>query len=246
MNTRFKSSDLMGLGLVLGFCVIAGLAALGARSMLASQHLPIRWVEASGPFERVSAEQIRSAAAALVEGGFFAVDLEHLRLSIEDMPWIRSAGVRKRWPDTISIRVLEHEPLAHWGDDRLVSLEGEVFKVGGVSQIGGMVRLSGPDSSAVQVVRFLAALRQSLSGTGEDVMALHLSDRGAWNARLTSGLEVQFGSSDIEARMSRLVVALQRLPETDPRNLLSVDLRYPNGLAARWADEPAVTLVSDR
>ncbi len=246
MNTRFKSSELIAVGAVLTVCLLAGLAALGARSVLASQHLPIRWVEVSGPFERVSAEQIRSTAAALVDGGFFAVDLEQVRNSVEALPWIRSVGVRKRWPDTLSVRVLEHEPLAHWGDDRLVSLEGEVFAVDGSSQIGGMVRLSGPEGSAAQVVRFLAAMGQSLSATGQDVMELHLSDRGAWSAVLTNGLEVQFGSSDVEARMNRLVVALRRLPETDPRQLLSVDLRYPNGLAARWAQQPVVTLASDR
>ncbi len=245
MKSPLRTSELIGLTCVLLVSLLAALGALGARSILASQHLPIRWVEASGPFERVTAEQIRSTAAALVDGGFFAVDLDQVRLSIEALPWIRSAGVRKRWPDTISIRVLEHEPLAHWGDGQLVSQAGEVFSVDGASQIGGMVRLTGPDGSAPRVVRFLSVLQQNLSATGQDVMTLSLSDRGAWTATLTSGLEIQFGSTDMEARLNRLVIALRRLPEADRRQLLSLDLRYPNGLAARWAQDSAVAQIDE-
>ncbi|MEM6574630.1 MAG: FtsQ-type POTRA domain-containing protein [Pseudomonadota bacterium] len=245
MKSLLRTSEMLGLVCVLLVSLLAALGALGARSMLASQHLPIRWVEASGPFERVPAEQIRATAASLVDGGFFAVDLDQVRTSIEALPWIRSAGVRKRWPDTISIRVLEHEPLAHWGERQLVSLAGEVFSVDGASQIGGMVRLTGPDGTAPQVVRFLSVLQENLSATGQDVMSLALSDRGAWTATLTSGLDIQFGSSDIEARLNRLVIALRRLPEADRRQLLSLDLRYPNGLAARWAQDSSLTQIGE-
>ncbi|MEM9532644.1 MAG: cell division protein FtsQ/DivIB [Pseudomonadota bacterium] len=231
---KLSTRDVIALFVVLAICLITALGGLAARSVLAEKQVPIRWIEAAGPFERVSAEQIRSAAAPLVGQGFFAVDLDEVRRTVEGLPWIRSAGVRKRWPDTVSIRVLEHEPLAQWNQSQLVSEMGEVFSVSGAPRIGGLVRLEGPQGSAPEVVNFLEGLRSQLAGTGEDVVSLALSERGAWSAVLTSGIQVNLGSADLTRRLTRLTVALKRLPEGDSRRLQSLDLRYPNGLAARW------------
>ncbi|NND44852.1 MAG: FtsQ-type POTRA domain-containing protein [Xanthomonadales bacterium] len=221
-------------------CVVAALAALGARSMFASQQLPIRWIEANGAFERVTAQQIRTTAAPLLTGGFFGVDLDRVRLAVEAIPWIRSAGVQRRWPDKVTIRVVEHQPLGQWGQGRLVSDAGEIFEVAGAANISGMVLLAGPDKRAPEVVKFYLQLSDQLKSTGLDVSSLSVSERGAWQAHLTGGIEVQLGSGELKRRTARLVVALPSLMEEKPGRLKRVDLRYTNGLAARWRDEPSL------
>ncbi len=55
--------------------VLFGLAAAGVawvyNGMIAQERWPIRWLEIDGPFERVSAEQVRARLAPLVDGQFF-------------------------------------------------------------------------------------------------------------------------------------------------------------------------------
>lgn len=234
-----KRSEMLVIGAAVTLCVAAAFGALGARSLLASQQMPIRWIEAQGAFERVTAQQIQATAAPLLTGGFFGVDLERLRQGVEDIPWIRSAGVQRQWPDKVLIRVIEHQPLGQWGKDRLVSDAGEIFEVTG-GGFGGLVALSGPEERAPEVVSFYRDLSERLQPTGLDVAELTLSDRGAWQAGLTGGIKVLLGSSDLERRTDRLVVALDRLLAENPGSLRSVDLRYTNGLAVRWRDDPVL------
>ena len=235
-----RRAEALTLLTAVGICLVAAFATLGVHSVVASQTLPIRWIEAQGAFERVSAQQIRTAAAPLLEGGFFGVDLDRLRYAVEDIPWIRSAGVQRQWPDKVQIRVLEHQPVGQWGEGRLVSDAGEVFEVAGAASISGLVALSGPDERAPEVVSFYRQLREQLQPTGLDVVRLTLSERGAWEAGLTGDIAIFLGSSDLDRRTSRLVVALNKLQEKNPGRLQSVDLRYTNGLAVRWREAPGL------
>ena len=213
---------------------------VGARSAVLASHWPIEWIQVSGPFERVSAEQIRAAAAPAVGGGFLAVDLDRVRFSVEALPWVRRAGVRRQWPDRVVVRVLEHEPLAQWNDGQLVSALGEVFSVAGAERIEGLPRLRGPNDSSVKVVGFFDELQSRLSGTGLDVSSMTLTDRGAWHATLTGGVSLLVGSRDPQARLDRLMKVLDQLVTDPGRQLDSIDLRYTNGLAVRWRDSEPV------
>ncbi|MFQ3596581.1 MAG: FtsQ-type POTRA domain-containing protein, partial [Sphingomonadaceae bacterium] len=42
------------------------------------------------------------------------LDLPDLRARIEALPWVREAHVRRRWPDTLIVTLVEREPIAIW------------------------------------------------------------------------------------------------------------------------------------
>ena len=229
-------------------CLLAALLAVGAlssRPLLFDPHWPLKWIEVQGVFERVSAEQIRATTAPLLSAGFFGVDLARVRSTIEALPWVRIAEARKRWPDLIQIRIVEHEPTARWGDDQLLSKFGEIFIPHSGVRIEGLPLLQGPDDAATEMIEFYAALQDRLLGTGLDVRELYLSDRGAWRAELTGDLEIELGRHQPLVRLSRLLGALDELM-LDDRQLARVDLRYPNGFAVNWRTvEPATVLANN-
>ena len=236
------------LSLVVAVVLVAMLAAGALRSQrpLLDQHWPLKWIEVQGEFERVSAEQVRATTSPLLTAGFFGVDLSQIRWTIEALPWVRVAAVRKRWPDRIQIRIIEHEPTARWGEDQLVSELGEVFIAQSGVRIEGLPVLNGPADAAPQMIEFYAQLQDRLLGTGLDVRELYLSNRGAWRARLTGGLEIELGRHQPLKRMSRLVSALEVLKHDPGRKLARVDLRYTNGFAIAWQTlKPTAVLASN-
>src|SRR5512140_1656598 len=93
----------------------------------AADRWPVRYLRVDAEFNHVSAEQIRAATAAHLGTGFFAIDLDRVRASVAALPWVERVEVRKRWPDTLEVRVLEREPFARWGADRLVSHDRTLF-----------------------------------------------------------------------------------------------------------------------
>ncbi|MEM9301195.1 MAG: cell division protein FtsQ/DivIB [Pseudomonadota bacterium] len=224
-------------GLTLALVVsLTGYAVLRGSDIEA---LAIRWIDVTGTFERVTAEQVRSAAAPHLETGFIAADPLAVRLAVEALPWVRRAEVTKDWPDTVEISVTEHHPLAIWDDGRLLSETGRLFDVDDTMVPQGLPLLSGPEDLAVEIVVFYQEMQRRLAGTGFDVRRLARSDRGGWQAELSDRVTLILGSVDPLPRLARFLVALPHLESMPGQELAGVDLRYGNGFAVRWRESPA-------
>jgi cell division protein FtsQ len=138
------------------------------------------------------------------------------------------------WPATLVIHIDEQRPVAAWGEAELLSAGGERFRP--ARRPAGLPRLAGPEGSHGQVLERYRSLQRALAAAGLELAALSLDARRAWQARLAGGAALELGRQDIEARVERFAAAWPRLvagrgghaPE-------SVDLRYPNGFAVRWA-----------
>ncbi len=221
--------------LTLGVMTLAGLP-VASKHVEEQQYVAIRWLDVDGDFERVSADQIQSAAAPYLVDGFFALEVTQLQAAIEGLPWIREAIVRKRWPDQVHLTVFEHQPLARWGSDELVSDRGNIFSVRSPSDIAGLPRLNGPADSAEQVVTFYVDLQNRLVASGLNIDALEMTPRGAWTATLTDGLQLIIGSERPLQRFDRFVASLDQLGVVPGNVPERVDLRYPNGFSVTWPD----------
>lgn len=217
-----------------------GLLAYGGVGWLVAQPwFALAAIEVKTPVRHVTEAQIRLVAERRVLGTFFTVDLERVRESLEKLPWVHSARVERRWPDTLVVSLVEHVPLARWNEDALVDGEGIVF-VAAVSD--RLPRLSGPDDASVEVVAAYRSHAAALAPLGLRIEELSLSSRRAWRMRLDSGMKIALGRDETDARLARFVrlypaLFAARTPADggDPAAVapVSVDLRYADGFAVR-------------
>ncbi len=130
-------------------------------------------------FKHVSAEQIRAAVQPRLGKGFFALDLDAVQKAVAALPWVESVEARKRWPDTLQLRVYERQPFARWNDKQLISRQGLVFDAPApMADIGVLPDLRGPDARLAEVVSFYAETRKAFAGT-----QLQINGGGADRAR---------------------------------------------------------------
>src|SRR5271166_2791787 len=59
-------------------------------------------------------ETVLDALGARPGTPIFAVDPTHAKRQLESLPWVRSAAIERRLPDTIYVRLVEREPMALW------------------------------------------------------------------------------------------------------------------------------------
>jgi len=59
---------------------------------------------------------------------FFELDVKRVQQLVKDLPWVATVSVRKQWPDTIQVYVVEHEAVAHWNSDLLLNQSGDAFE----------------------------------------------------------------------------------------------------------------------
>ena len=72
-------------------------------------------------------EQIDGVVRNAVSGNFFTVDLEATRKAFVKLPWVRTASVRRIWPQGLEVTLEEHMALARWAGGALVNFQGEIF-----------------------------------------------------------------------------------------------------------------------
>jgi cell division protein FtsQ len=203
---------------------------------------PIRWLDVEGHIERTTSAQVRAAVAAEARRGFFVINVDRARRAVEDLPWIAAATVSREWPDALTIEVSEHQPVARWNDDALVSREGDVFEVAGTLGMQGLVQLRGPEARQADVFETWQSLERRMRPVGVEVARVELNRRGAWMLVLDSGWELLLGREQIEARLDRFLAVHERLAQVP--DLDRIDLRYPNGLALRRHDTSSTELVA--
>lgn len=224
--------------------LLAGGALLAWAGLLALQRLPLlpvtQLVVASAP-DQVSRAQIEHTARNALAGNFFTVNLETARTAFERMPWVRSASLRRIWPDGVELRLEEHQAVARWtpqeGEARLVSARGEVFVAASDQPLPLLV---GPEGSAARVLERYRAFSEALAATGRKPVVVHLSPREAWQLKLDDGVVLELGRDQARHPVAERVdryAAHYAAANSAARGRIAaigaVDMRYPNGFALR-------------
>jgi cell division protein FtsQ len=233
------------MDLVSDLLIVLGVASLAWAAAMAMQRLPIfplRQVVVATSLGQVGRGQIEQTARTALIGNFFTVNLDSVRTAFEQLPWVRKASVRRRWPDVLELSLEEHVPTARWqrpnGEAALVNTHGEVF-AGTFAAEHALPAFAGPEGSAATVLEHYQAFAKTLAPLGRRPLAVAMTARQAWEVRLDDGVVVELGrdqaNQPVTERMERFAsyypAARQKLG-----NLAGIaDMRYPNGFALRPA-----------
>lgn len=204
-------------------------------------HLPIfplREVKVDGELHHVSREQVKLIVAKHLKGNFFTLDLINARDAFEKLPWARSVSVRRRWPDKLEVVIEEHEALARWGNTALVNKQGELFHAASGSDLPVFY---GPDNGVIEVASQYEALSQVLKTANLEVASLALTPRRAWQITTTSGIVLELGRVEMQARLEKFANIYNSTLVNLSKKIAYVDLRYPSGFAVRKPTEAVNT-----
>lgn len=208
---------------------------------------PVREVIVTTPPARVTTAQIEFAARSAIRGNFFSVSLEEVRQAFEKLPWVRRAEVRRSWPDTLELRLEEHQAVAYWRVPdseavHLVNRQGEVFIA---SSNAAMPEFSGPQGSAAFLLARHHAWSEMVAPLQRRLTGLWLSAREAWRLQLDDGMVIVLGREQerapLEQRLARFVATWPQAREKVGVQVAVADLRYPRGYAltpSQNAQEP--------
>lgn len=232
---------LLVLAAILGLGGLA-LARMDLRAELDAR-FPMRYVRVEGALANVSATEFREALAPVVGPGFFGVDPGAVERAAVSVSWVGRAKVSRVWPDTLVIEVGEETAVARWGQGGFLSENGEVFKAAGANEgFRTLPVLVGPAGREKQVLDMLFALNGKLAERGLRVSELSLSNRLAWQAVLSNGLEIAYGDEDPLMLTDRAFTLLAKLGEQQLSAVRKLDLRYEKGFVVVW--KPATSGVS--
>jgi cell division protein FtsQ len=207
-------------------------------------HLPIyplKHVEVNGELNHITREQLKLITERHVHGNFFTVDLVQTRNAFQKLPWVRNISVRRRWPDKLEVLVEEHRELARWGDIGLVNTHGELFHAASDKELPIFY---GTGHNVKEVAQHYQLYNQVLSPTGLKIVRLSLSSRRAWQVTADSGMVIELGRDQMQARLRKFAHVYAVTPDLQSSHPRYADLRYPNGFAVRRPFMPSAQKVS--
>lgn len=150
---------------------------------------------------------------------------------VVSQPWIYQASVRKKWPNTLQVFVVEQDPVAYWNNDLLLNAQGQPFA--GKVKLTNLPELYGPNGAEKTALSGLNSMRLLLKNQNMDVKSLILTERFAWQVILDNGIQLNLGRQEFINRLQRFV-NLYPLLERQGKPIKYVDLRYDTGAAVGW------------
>jgi cell division protein FtsQ len=229
---------LRALGLVLvAVAIVMGLN-YGFRWFINLPAFAIEQVRIEGELHRNSADELRSEVLSRLPGNFFTLDLADARDELEAVPWVRSATVRRLWPDQLVVHIEEHQPLAVWREqglpDRLLNRQGEIFEAN-LGEVDNLPELEGGRGQSGLLIAMYGKLVPRLAQLDTVPVRLSLSPRGSWQVELKRGEIIELGrgaDEDVLERLERFIRAVGRTGSRwSGRGWDRADLRHVNGFA---------------
>jgi len=220
---------------------VLGVAVTVALVVLVQPQRPVGRVEVEGAFRHLKPSAMQRADAETLAGAAWAMlPLKPVLSGFAAEPWVREAAVRRVWPDRLRVRVSERTPVAYWGVGALDD-QGEPFYPGRVGDLGDLPVLAGPESEAGRLWRTYGNLAALLKPLGLSLTELRQQSRGALSVRSADGIEIRLGRDDWNIRLERLLALWPVALADRQQAVAAVDLRYGNGLAVLWRDEPSTS-----
>jgi cell division protein FtsQ len=200
--------------------------------------LPIKFIKIEGEFAFLNKDQLERQTIPVLNGGFFNVNLANIRNELVGLPWVEDVSVRRQWPDSLQVRVIEQKPVVLWGEKALISAKGKLFEPSQKPALN-LPQLSGPQGQHEVMLKELARMQAWLLETGLHIKRIELNARRSWILTMTTGMQLRLGREQMHERLNRFVSVYKETLEAEvlkksAREIKYIDMRYTNGLAVAW------------
>ena len=241
-----RSSLWVGVPLLLAGAVYGGVQwSRSQPGQSASQYAADRMLDCTARFglvvkdvrvegrETTDRETILTALGAGPGTPILAVSPKRAKEQLETLPWVRSAVVERRLPDTLYVRLVERKPLALWqhnGKIELIDREGAVIPVSHLDRFAKLPLVVG-DNAASHAAELLDILATEPDLAARVSAAIRVGDR-RWNLRIDNAIDVLLPADSPASAWAQLA-NLERSSAILKRDVQVVDVRLPDRLVVR-------------
>lgn len=223
-------------GITFLFVVLWGLWSLfgGIWNWLESeQNVPLNSILISGDRTFIQDDEVEQLIRRSQKGSFIELQVDDVHDKLLNMPWVYRASVRKEWPDTLRIYLVEQVAVAQWNDDMMLNQYGQSFQARVPKELAHLPVLFGPGGSEKTALEGYRAMQGLLNAANLDIVEMFLSERYAWHLTLGNKIDLNLGRTEFIDRLQRFIDIYPLLLRNE-KTVKYVDLRYDTGLAVGW------------
>ncbi|MEM7068162.1 MAG: FtsQ-type POTRA domain-containing protein [Pseudomonadota bacterium] len=186
----------------------------------------------------VEAQNVEYSLAPQLQGTIFSFDTNLAREELLKNPWLKTANVRKVYPDKIVVEVVEREPFAFWkSSDTVTVIARDGVVLGEASpehlrlpQVVG----TGANLAASEFISGVARFPKIVTRASAFV---RIADR-RWDIVIDDGTKILLPEDDWQVALAELE-SLQINRGILDRELMHIDMRLPDRMVLRLDPEAA-------
>ena len=165
---------------------------------------------------------------------FFNFKINILKNEIEKVSWVRSADIKRVYPDEVKIYIKEHVPVAIWNNKSYMNNSGDIFFIHDIKKNLPMINSNESRNKIMHV--YFSLLLKYISDYNLDIEIKKIEENEirSISAHLSSGIIVKFGSKDIKSKIHTFFKAYKTLNSSDLKKIGYIDMRYSNGFSIGW------------
>ncbi len=218
---------------------VTALCGFAVQRMSDARYFPVRSVRIAGELQHISAGALHAAVASELSKGFFALDMDAAVAAVRRLPWVDTVSLRRLWPDSVQITVVEQQPFAHWNNAGFLNVRGDFFAAKRSDVKTPLPHFNGAPGQEARVFAEYQGMNTLVHRVGLRIRSIVLDSRRAWRLSLNNGIELDLGRHEMRARLLRWTRFYPQVLALPPTLIRAVDLRYSNGFAVLWQKTPA-------
>lgn len=168
------------------------------------------------------------------------LELDSAKERIESLPWVKTATIKKLFPDSLEIEISERDPFALWQHDGLVSLidvSGRVITEDVGERYASLPRVVG--TGAAPLARaYTDMMKQFPTIEARSRAGVYVSGR-RWTIVLDNGMQLMLPPDKPEAALAT-IASMEADHAVFSREISVIDLRRPGQLVVRLTDKGVV------
>ena len=188
-------------------------------------------VEMKGEFNFSDENLVTERAKMFIGENIYNIDLRYHKLEFEKIPWIKNSQISINPPSTLTIKIIEHDPLFLWNEKIYVNNEMQSFVTPNLP-IKNILRLESDSYSYEEMYELFQSAQSFLLDINETIIAISKQD---------DMLEIKSENLTFIVRHSKYREKIREFVSIYPdfksklnnRKKIYIDLRYPTGFAVR-------------
>ena len=189
---------------------------------------PIKSIQLISDTNQVSRKEIDEAVAPYLGLSFWKIPLHKIQADLTRLDWIKSAEVKRQWPNLLYISFTEQKPVARWNESGLINTLGQVFFPKSITEFENLVQLQGELDDSSAILSQLVFLQKQFDQLDMLVAELSYYDQ-VWRISVLDGPEIVVDSELFEKKIVRFVRAYPKVDLELRKSARIYDLRYSNG-----------------
>ena len=183
--------------------------------------------------KRVSIDDLRGISSKIYDEGFLQINLSDIKEEIEQVNWVKSVSLERRWPDQINITIEEEDIVGWWNKDSIINSKGNLFLLDHQSLPSGLIEFNGPNGQQEMVFEKYLLFAEELTARGILIEKVTLDFKGSWSVTIRPNITLRFGKENISERFDRFLMIWDESLLDNLAVIEYIDLRYAEGFSVK-------------